>query len=135
MENNVLLDANAILRFLLDDIHEQHEIIMDAIENKECIAVLPSVQEAVFVLEGYYGVPREEICQAFLGFKDIIKVEDEDVYVKAFDCYMEKPKLDFVDCILYAYHTERGLTILSFDNKLNKKIQKADNPAAEDEDL
>ncbi len=122
MENNVLLDANAVLRFLMDDIHDQHLKVKEAIENSNCFLILPVVQEAVYVLEGYYSVPRDLIRKSFISFMDAVGIEDEDVYLKAFDYYTESPKLDFVDCILCSYHSERNLDVLTFDSKLKKKI-------------
>ena len=123
MENNILLDANAILRFLMDDVHDQHLKVKDTIENSNCFLILPVVQEAVYVLDGFYNVPRDLIRRSFTELKDAVRIEDEDVYLKAFDYFIETPKLDFVDCILCSYHTVRGLNVLSFDDKLNRKIE------------
>ena len=123
MENNILLDANAILRFLMDDVHDQHLKVKDTIENNDCFLILPVVQEAVYVLDGFYNVPRDLIKQSFTELKDAVRIEDEDVYLKAFDYFIETPKLDFVDCILCSYRTARGLNVLSFDEKLNRKIE------------
>ncbi len=122
MENSILLDANAVLRFLMDDIHDQHLKVKETIENRDCFLILPVVQEAVYVLEGYYNVPRELIRKSFIGFRDAVGIEDEDVYLKAFDYFTESPKLDFVDCILCSYCSERNLDVLTFDSKLQKKI-------------
>ena len=123
MENNILLDANAILRFLMDDVHDQHLKVKDTIENNDCFLILPVVQEAVYVLDGFYNVPRDLIRRSFTELKDAVRIEDEDVYLKAFDYFIETPKLDFVDCILCSYRTARGLDVLSFDEKLNRKIE------------
>ena len=123
MENKILLDTNAILRFLLDDLHDQHEVIKRAIEESDCILILPVVQEAVYVLEGYYNVPRDRIVQSFTDLKDAVMIEDEDVCLKTFEYYTEQPKLDFADCILCGYHSVRKIDVLTFDRKLRKKME------------
>lgn len=123
MENKILLDTNAILRFLLDDLHEQYEMTKQAIEDSDCILILPVVQEAVYVLEGYYNVPRDRIVQSFIDLKDAVMIEDEDVCLKAFEYYTEQPKLDFADCILCGYHSVRKIDVLTFDRKLRKKME------------
>jgi len=124
MKNNILLDTNAILRYLLDDIHDQHLKVKEIIENKECFTILSVIQEAVYILEKYYGISRLLINESLVGLNQIITVEDEDVYLRAFDYYVGKPKLDFVDCILCAYRSERDVDVLSFDLDLNKKMEK-----------
>lgn len=122
MSRTVLLDTNAVLRFLLDDNHSQHLTVRQTIETEECWCILSVVQEAVYVLEGYYKVPREHITTAFLELKHVVKMEDEDIYCQAFQYYSESPKLDFADCLLCAYQKLRGLEILTFDRKLQKKL-------------
>ena len=123
MENRVLLDANAVLRFLLDDIHEQYLKASETIKSNHCFLVLPVVQEAAYILDEYYGVPRMLIKEKFIEIKKFIAIEDEDVYTKAFEYFAQTPKLDFTDCILCAYHSERKLDILTFDKKLKKKME------------
>ena len=124
MENRILLDANAIIRFLLDDIHAQHLEVKRIIKSRNCCLVLPVVQEATYVLNEYYGIPRDLIKKIFERFKEAMIIEDEDVYSKAFEYYVESPKLDFVDCLLCAYHTTRNLDILTFDKKMKNKIER-----------
>ena len=124
MENKLLLDANAILRYATDDIHEQHLIVKEAVENRDCYLILPVVQEAVYLLERYYNVSRDTISRFFIELKDAVGIEDEDVYLKAFDHFIETPKLDFVDCVLCSYHEVRKMDLMTFDKKLKGKIEK-----------
>ena len=123
MQSKVVLDANAILRYLLDDIHEQYAAVQQTIENEDCCSILSVIQEAVYILENYYGAAREDIAAAFGTLADIIRIEDEDVCRRAFGYYVEIPKIDYVGCILCAYHSEREVDIFTFDQKLNKKIR------------
>ena len=122
MNKKVLLDTNAILRYLLDDIHEQNIIVTEKIESHDCFCILPVIQEAVYVLEGYYSVPRDIIKTQFLLLKNVIEIEDEDIFTSAFEYYTETPKIDFADCILCGYQKNRNVDVLSFDQKLLKKL-------------
>ena len=123
MAKKILLDANAILRYLLDDIHEQHLSVKKAIENRDCFCILSVMQEVVYILEAYYQVPRSEISSNLLPVKEIIEIEDEDVFVSAIQHYTETPKIDFADCIMCGYQKNRNVDILTFDKKLQKKLQ------------
>ena len=127
MENSYILDTNAVLRYLLDDDHDSYYKVMDTITENECYLIIPVVQEAVFVLEGYYGVPREQIRNSFVQMKDSVIIPDEDTYLKVFDYYCETPKLDFVDCLLGAYHSMLGIDIFTFDKDLQKKLLKIES--------
>ncbi len=122
MSRKVLLDANTVLRYLLDDIHEQHEKARETIENNDCVCILSSLQEVVYVMEGYYDIPRPKIVNALTGLSDIVQIEDEDVFVSALHYYAEKQKIDFVDCVMCGYKVNRNVDILSFDKKLMNKL-------------
>ena len=119
------MDANAILRFLLDDNHQQHDIVKQTVEQRNCFFILSTIQEVVYILENYYNVPRIEIKNSLLPLTDIMEAEDEDIFVSAFHYYGETPKIDFADCILCAYQNNRNVDILTFDKKLIKKLQAA----------
>ena len=124
MASKVLLDTNAILRYLLDDNHEQHLQVLETIKTKDCFCILSVIQEAVYVLNGYYAIPREPIKQIFSSLSEVISIYDDDVLLKALDFFIETPKLDFIDCILCGYLVCRDYDVFSFDEKLNKKIKR-----------
>ena len=42
----------------------------------------------------------------------------------ALDIYLEKPKLDFIDCLLVSYNRQFEIGVFSFDKKLNQKLIK-----------
>ena len=46
---------------------------------------------------------------------------DRDVLLYAFSVYADT-KLDYVDCLLIAYNRLSGVEVLSFDKKLNAKL-------------
>jgi len=68
----IILDANYILRFLLNDIEEMYEISKQIIKNNKCLILNEVIAEVVFVL------------------------------LEALKIFENKRSLDFVDCILCA---------------------------------
>lgn len=71
--NDCILDANAVLRFLLQD---------------------------CYVLEGLYQVTREDIISNFRKLNNDVMILNADVLLRGLDIFDETPKLDFVDCLL-----------------------------------
>lgn len=60
-----MLDANAVLRFLLQDVDEQFYLIKDIIRTKKCYVTLEVLAEVCYVLEGLYQVSRKDIVKNF----------------------------------------------------------------------
>ena len=52
-----------------------------------------------------------------------LRVEDERSLRYAMGIF-DQTSLDFVDCLLIAYHKVLGLDVLSFDKKLNKGMER-----------
>ena len=116
----ILLDANAALRYLLRDNEEMAEKSKSAISYGAFL--LPEVlAEVVYVLGGVYSVPRREISEKLSAFVDEVECDNPEVLQTALRTFGEK-KLDFVDCILYAYHSEVGDSVLTFDRDLKKLL-------------
>ena len=63
--NNCILDANTVLRFLLQDNEEQFRQIKTIIQRKNCYVTLEVLAEVCYVLEGVYQVTREDISNIF----------------------------------------------------------------------
>ncbi|ABP65738.1 hypothetical protein Csac_0084 [Caldicellulosiruptor saccharolyticus DSM 8903] len=57
-----LIDANVILRFLLNDIAELNQIAKEIIKNNEVLILNEVVAEIVYVLEKVYKVERKDIA-------------------------------------------------------------------------
>ncbi len=74
--------------------------------------------EVVYVLKGVYSIGREEIKSSLLGFMSEVDTNENEVIEVGLKTYAEQ-NLDFVDCILYAYHRVKGCEIKTFDKKLN----------------
>lgn len=116
-----ILDANVILRYLLNDIPEM------AAEAKEMIingasATTEVLAEVVYVLSGVYHADRITIADVLGSFIQEIDVQNKAVLQYAFRLY-GTASLDFVDCILAGYHHVTGSDIMTFDKKLQKFLQ------------
>lgn len=117
---NKLLDANAILRYLLNDIEEQAIITEKAINNG-AFTISEVLCEVVYVLKDVYELNKIEISNTLLEFIDRIDINDKKI-IKSSLILFKDSKLDFVDCILLSRNSIYGDQILSFDKKLNKII-------------
>jgi len=122
-----LVDANVILRYILDDHPELSTTAAAILERQTVTLPIEVACEVVFVLQKVYTVDREEIRQQLgnLLNENLVTMEKPAVFLKALECY-SKSKSDFVDCLLWAYHTVDRQTIFTFDNKLHKFIQRTD---------
>lgn len=115
-----LIDANVILRYLLEDHPQMSEEARRIIEDGAF--TLPAVlAEVVYVLKGVYKIERDEIGRTLIEFIDEVAVESRDAVCEALSLFSET-SLDFVDCILIARHRVLGDEIASFDKKLNKML-------------
>ncbi len=120
--NKCLLDANAVLRFLLQDNEEQFQHIRTVIRTEKCYVTLEILAEVCYVLEGLYQVPREDIISNFRKLNNDVVIVNADILLRALEVFDEPPKLDFVDCLLYGYKKEKGIDIITFDRKLQKQL-------------
>lgn len=117
-----MLDANAVLRFLLQDIEEQFQEVRSVIKRDRCYVTLEVMAEVCYVLEGLYQVSREDIADNFRKLNYDVTVLNVDVFLRALEIFDKPPKLDFVDCLLYGYKMERGFDIVTFDRRLMKQL-------------
>jgi predicted nucleic-acid-binding protein len=116
----LLVDANVILRLLLQDDVEMAEQAKKVISEQKITLRHEVIAEVVYVLQKVYGLPRKEISSVLTRFISLGNVETEyvDVLSEAFSVF-EKKNLDFVDCLLYSFHAVKKYDIFSFDKQLN----------------
>ena len=117
----ILIDANVILRYLLNDVEEM------AKKSEEIIKfgawTLPEViAEVIYVLKSVYKIERDEISNAILEILKEIEIEHKKTVIEAVKIF-SKTNLDFVDCILIAYKNIENAEVFSFDKKLNNKLK------------
>lgn len=117
-----MLDTNIVLRYLLND-NEQMAEEAEAIIKEESAWVTAEVMaEVVYVLKRVYAIGRDTIKASLLDFLSEVQAEEMEVIKFGLMVYCEK-NLDFVDCILYAYHEVRGYEVRTFDKKLKQLLQ------------
>jgi predicted nucleic-acid-binding protein len=121
----IIVDANIVLRYLLQDDIELAEKATQIIENNAVFLPFEVVAEIVYVLEKVYQVERGDIC---LSLKELIESEnistyDSDVLVKALEIFKTR-NIDFVDTLLCGYSLVRNREVKTFDNKINKYLAK-----------
>lgn len=118
-----IVDANLILRYLLQDAVQFIEKARDKIENHHIFIPNEVIAEVVYVLEKVYKVERVNIfdaLQKLLTYSNIT-THDRSILVEALKVYSEI-KIDFVDSLLFAYSKIGGHTVFTFDKKLNQML-------------
>ena len=122
-----LLDANMILRFLLNDNPEKSIKAKEIIENEIVSVTTEVIAEVVYVLNSFYKFERIEVAEAVTGFLNMqtVRADSYSVIVVALIKYREV-SLDFVDCLLFAYNRVKGYEICTFDKKLIKHLSRTD---------
>ena len=111
-----LLDANAVLRYLLEDIQEQSDCVAETIEAGAEVTV-EVLAECVYVLSGVYHVSRLDIAESLGILLDEVTCRRKRVAAAALGLYSGS-SFDFVDCVLAAEVSENGREALTFDKKL-----------------
>ena len=126
-----LVDANIVLRYLLDDHAELSAKAAAILEQQTVTLPIEAACEVVYVLQKVYAVNREEIRQLLTGLlhEALVSMEKPEVFIKALE-YFGNTSLDFVDTLLCAYHTVEGQEVFSFDQKLIQFMQRANQPLA-----
>lgn len=97
---------------------EKAEQFIDSGRAQETIEVIADV---VYVLKGVYALDRKTIAGTIKAFLELVECADHTILNQALDTFAEY-NLDFVDCVLYAYHLIKGAEIATFDKKLLKLI-------------
>ena len=103
------------------------------LEEGNVSVTIEVLAEVVYVLKGVYGLKRNAVSDILQNFLELVFCDDADVVKMAAEIYSAQ-NLDFVDCVLYAYHVVRGAEIVTFDKKLIKLLT-ADIPPSEILDL
>lgn len=124
VKNMVMLDANVILRYLLNDNEEMALEAEKVIKAQNALVTIEVIAEVVYVLKRVYAIDKMELKESVLEFLSEVEVKEREVLVLGIETYAEQ-NLDFVDCILYAYKCIKKYDVLTFDKKLNKLLANA----------
>lgn len=117
----VMLDANMVLRYLLNDNEKMADEAARIIEEGPVLVTIEIIAEVVYVLRGVYSIDRDVIKTSLLSFLSEVHTDELDVIKFGLETYSEQ-NLDFVDCILFAYNRVKGYEIKTFDKKLRNLL-------------
>lgn len=120
-KNMQLIDANVILRYLLNDNPEMSQKARALVATGNAYTKPEIIAEVVYVLKGVYRIDKDGIQKFIHSVLDDISCDEEKCVRMAIDIY-SSISLDFVDCLLIAYHRINKENIFSFDRKLNRHL-------------
>lgn len=116
------LDANIVLRLLLNDVPVQSERAAEYVGSSPCYLTDVVISECVFVLEKVYKLDRRFIKDAMAVFFDLETVSlNESLIEETFDIYVSEKALSFADCYSVAEAKLKGNELLTFDRAIIKK--------------
>ncbi len=116
-----MLDTNMILRYLLNDNMEMADKAEEYLNAGDVYVTIEVIAEVIYVLKGVYSMERDKIVEVINDFLNLVNCRNMDVLRFSLDTYGER-NLDFVDCVLYGYHSVRGFKVATFDKKLLKLV-------------
>ena len=114
-----IVDANIILRYLLQDAIHFLDQARDKIENQNIFIPNEIIAEVVYVLEKVYKVERIQIfdnLKNLLNYSNI-RTNDKNILVESLKVYSEI-KLILSMHYFFAYSKIGGHTIFTFDKNL-----------------
>ena len=117
------IDANIILRYVLNDHPELSPKAKKIIDEQIVETPIEVLCEVVYVLKRVYGISQREIADTLLGFYENINciLPHREAVFKGLKYYGEQT-LDFVDCLLAGYYEAENIIINTFDDKLYKLL-------------
>lgn len=107
------LDANVLLRAVLNDHPEQSVVARDLLaslnEERRAYVGVSAVLETFWVLRSRYKVPRESLCGMIRGLLTIrnLDVESSDAVAQAIAMY-SKGRAEFADALLAERNAQAG---------------------------
>ena len=122
MAKRASIDANGLLRLLLNDIPEQARAVIDLLDKGYRFEVADLIiAELVFILGGKdYGFNRQETAKAIGRILDDSGFScNNQLFYSAFGLYVSHPALSFIDCCaVYYAQLNDALPLYTFDKKL-----------------
>lgn len=125
MAKKIFLDTNILLRFLVNDVPEQHEIcskLMSEISKGNFTPYFSSivVLELVYILNQTYKKPKKmmlEKIEKLLELRNLTFIEKSDTN-KALALF-KKYKIKYGDCLI-ATQIPEGVTLVTYDKEFKK---------------
>jgi predicted nucleic-acid-binding protein len=123
------LDANVLLRLLLNDVAEQHASVIRLFERAtgQFNVADTAMIELVFVLGRHYDFSRTAIVEAVEGLMELAAIScNRPLLEAALPIFLKCPGLSFEDCCLSTYaQLQNALPLWTFDRKLAKQSPSA----------
>lgn len=128
-----ILDTNALLRYLLNDIlHQAQDVaqLFEKVKQQEITVSIPTAVflESVFTLSRFYGEQKDEIGEQLFNVASnpILSIEKREIVKKALLVWKTEG-VSFVDCLVLAEAWFEEKTLFTFDKalvRLSKKLAK-----------
>jgi predicted nucleic-acid-binding protein len=125
-----LIDANVILRYLLNDdeaLFERASALLEKVKIGEETVIIPEsvLSECVYVLLKIYKIDRPTIAEKLKGlfsYKGVMNPDKKDLIDSL--ALFGKTKISIVDCIFCAKSLSHGMALFTFDDYLRKICSK-----------
>jgi len=120
-----IVDANVVLRYVLNDNKELSTKAREIIEKNLIEIPIEVLCEVIYVLSKIYKTERKDIVDVLYGLfeESTCILTNKQVVLKGLEFYAQT-KLDFVDCVLVAYKfIDDEHIIYTFDDKMKKFIK------------
>ena len=121
-----VLDTNALLRYLLNDITDQAQDVaqlFEKVKRKEITVSIPAAVflEAVFTLSKFYDLQKDAIGEQLFAVASnpILTIEKREIIKKALLIWKTEG-VSFVDCLVLAEASFHGKTLFTFDQRLRR---------------
>ena len=120
------LDANILLRLLLNDVADQHDAAVQLIQGSAGQLVISDIAilELVFVLGRHYDFTRAAVAEAVDGLMGLTQINcNRALFEKALPLFIKRPKLSFEDCCIATSATiDNAVPLWTFDRKLANQV-------------
>jgi predicted nucleic-acid-binding protein len=125
-----LIDANVVLRYLLQDddaLFKKASTLVERIRVGEAAAIIPEsvLAECVYVLLKVYKIDRQIISEKLRGlfaYKGIVNPDKKDLVDSII--LFGQTQLSIVDCIACSKSINNGLSLFTFDDDLRNIYNK-----------
>lgn len=122
------LDTNILLRWLLDDVPEQTQLVDQLFSTGEKFHIADLVFiEVAYVLEGVYEMSKTRVAENIrLIISNASFICNRKLFDMALPSYVKHSKLSFADCCLVASaELNEAVPLLTFDRKLARQLSGA----------
>ncbi|MBV9217644.1 MAG: PIN domain-containing protein [Acidobacteria bacterium] len=117
--NFTSLDANVVLRLILEDVPDQSRRARRVIDKSKCYVTDVVTNEVVYVLERVHRFERILIVRLMTTFFALETVHhNEELITAAFRLYLKSPSLSLADCYSAVESHSFGHDLLTFDKAL-----------------